>query len=156
MVLSTWKVSLRLRALLAFLLAFLLFGCSSRVPVSGKLTVENKPLTNGSIFFVPDRDKGNMSTAEPRGTIDDQGNYTLSTDGKPGVPPGWYRVVVVVSSTNIPDIRNPTTTQSPIDERYKTATKTNLVVEVPGGDYNFKLDPYGKSPSGAAIPVMPK
>jgi hypothetical protein len=163
MVLSAWKVSPRWRALPTLLLIVLfLSGCGGRVAVSGKVTVGDKPLTNGNIVFVPDRDKGNTSLAEPRGTIDDQGHYELSTDGKKGAPPGWYKVCVVSAVDAIPDIRKPTKTQSPIDERYATAARTDLSVEVPAGPFDFKLAA-GSGSSGTSgtlpmpgVPPMPR
>jgi hypothetical protein len=159
MVLSTWKAFLRPSAFLVFLLFVpLLFGCSGNVPVSGKLTVDGQPLSNvkGSILFIPDKDKGNSSTAEPKGVIDEQGNYTLTTDGKPGAPPGKYKVVINVGESTIPDNTKPTISKSPIDPKYSSVAKTDLVVEVPAGPFDFKLTAPGTSSSGKVVPAMPK
>jgi hypothetical protein len=64
------------------------------VPVSGKVSIEGEPLTTGSILYIPDPKKGNNSRVRPAGPIDGKGVYTLSAEGKRGIPPGWYTVVV--------------------------------------------------------------
>src|SRR5262249_13520830 len=69
-------------------------------PVAGKVRVDGKPLTTGSVSFRPDKAKGNTSTYEPAGDIDADGNYKLYTPvradaPKEGAPPGWYRVAVI-------------------------------------------------------------
>jgi len=48
------------------------------------------------VIFTPDGAKGNRSQHEPRGPIDAQGNYKLSTTARlDGVHPGWYAVTIV-------------------------------------------------------------
>jgi hypothetical protein len=69
-------------------------GDSAGIPVSGKGLIEGEPLTTGSILFVPDPKKGNKSSVRPAGPIDGKGSYILSAEGKRGIPPGWYTVVV--------------------------------------------------------------
>ena len=44
--------------------------------------------------FKPDRSKGNQTPFEPVGVVDEQGIYTVTTKGKDGAPPGWYKVLV--------------------------------------------------------------
>src|SRR5262249_52315260 len=49
----------------------------------------------GIVNLVPNQDKGNATTLEPAGVVDEIGNYTAYyAKGKKGAPPGWYRVQV--------------------------------------------------------------
>jgi hypothetical protein len=87
------------------LFPFLAFGCgdSSGVgktyPVKGNITFKDQPwVTNTTIIlFKPDRAKGNQSPFVPAGSVDEQGAYTITTKGKEGAPPGWYKVQVTAT-----------------------------------------------------------
>jgi hypothetical protein len=89
------------RCAAALLFLVLVAGCDRSgvgvtYPVRGKMTLDGQPLVAESttILFKPDAAKGNTSPFEPIGTVDADGYYTLSTKGKIGAPPGWYKVVV--------------------------------------------------------------
>lgn len=118
------------------LLGLLLSACNSdpagvgkTVPVVGSINVGGKPLTVGTIAFMPNRQKGNMIPHIPGSEIDDDGTYSLVTATKPGAPPGWYRVVIV--ATERPNPNDPfANRKSFIDNRYGTAEKTPLEIEV--------------------------
>ena len=74
---------------LAAALVCLFVGCGKDsgdqlFPVSGKVSYKAQPLTTGTVILVADAAKGNATKHEPRGPIDDQGNYQVSTAGKPG------------------------------------------------------------------------
>src|SRR5437588_5719848 len=92
----------------AFLFTWLAFGCGDdsgvgkTFPVEGRVTINQEPLTAKStvVLFKPDAAKGNTSTFEPVGTVDENGNYTLMTQGKKGAPPGWYKVVVTATESS--------------------------------------------------------
>lgn len=124
--------------------AMLVVGCGSEdeklVPVAGKVTVNGKPLTSGTVSFRPDQGKGNKSQHQPNGVIDAEGNYkmTLSPDKK-GVPPGWYKVVVVALDDPWPG----KPLKSFIDMKYADEKTTPLKVEVVAnpepGRYDLKL-----------------
>lgn len=88
----------------------LLMGCGEGgprlVPVEGKVTLDGKPLANKTIMFSPQTGtQGNGAG----GIIDGEGNYKLtavtpgSTQARPGIAPGDYRVMVMeqmAASTN--------------------------------------------------------
>jgi hypothetical protein len=61
------------------------------VPVTGTVTLDNKPLTSTSLRFVPvGTTKGNGAT----GYTDEEGKYELRTpQGDLGAPAGEYRVI---------------------------------------------------------------
>ncbi len=109
--LSRPNVSRRLGGIaLASLAALTLVGCGSdpmnAATVKGKVLLDGKPLTKGSVRFVPDKAKGNTAGVEPTGIIGESGEYELITNGKSGAPLGSYTVCVV--SGEIPDSGNPT------------------------------------------------
>jgi len=69
-------------------------------PVEGKVNVSGMPeglppFDYGRVWLHPDRDKGNWFPRIPMAELNADGSYTVFTDGKPGAPPGWYRVAIV-------------------------------------------------------------
>jgi hypothetical protein len=102
------------------------------------VTIQNEPLKAKStiIVFKPDASRGNKSTFEPAGTVDEDGNYTLFTKSRRGAPPGWYRVVVTATEeqpetarAKAPRTHRPLP-QSLVPPRYGQAKTTPLQIEV--------------------------
>jgi hypothetical protein len=86
-------------SILAFFLALVL-GCgrsvSERVPVSGQVLIDGRPLTSGTIEFVPEA--GRPSSA----AIQADGHFELASESvgrtkEIGAAPGRYRVLVASS-----------------------------------------------------------
>jgi hypothetical protein len=113
--------------------------------VSGKVTLQKKPLTSGNIRFIPDSGKGNNSKESAFGFIDHDGSYTLTTNGRDGAPLGWYKVSVdplgmpkefPPSAGNtpivIPKKESPGAASKgpPINPKYKSAETSGISVEV--------------------------
>jgi hypothetical protein len=78
-------------------------GCGSGgalVPAAGKVTINEAPLRNASVQFIPIGDTpGNQRGA---GRTNEDGEFTLTNrQGKPGLEPGTYKVVV--SKMVLPD-----------------------------------------------------
>lgn len=79
--------------LLAYTACAIAVGCGdgrpARVPVSGKVLIDGRPLSGGFIRFVP-------SDARPSGgKIDKNGRFTLTCyDGGDGAVPGTHRIEV--------------------------------------------------------------
>jgi hypothetical protein len=126
-------------------------GCSdpALVPVSGKVTVDNKPLKSGNVLFVPDRERGNIADVEPRSLINESGVYELTTNGKPGAPPGWYKVAVAGGDDGPANEDNskPKLGLSPVPEHYNDPEKTDLRVEVKAdGSFDLNLSGAGGTP----------
>lgn len=117
-------------------------GGSSATPVSGRVTARGQPLTMGHVTFHPNKDKGNTFGGVCVGEINSQGQYTLETNGKPGVPPGWYKVTVAATGATTEDNTKPST-ESVVDPTYAVPDITPLEVEVvknaPSGKYDLKL-----------------
>ena len=67
-------------------------GCDSGGPaiakVTGKVTLKGAPIKGATVQFHPE--KGPMAV----GITDDQGNFTLTTNGRPGAPLGMNKVAI--------------------------------------------------------------
>ena len=118
-----------------------MLGCNSEkvetlVPVVGTVKVQGKPLTLGWITFYPDEARGNTSARLPLVEITTDGTYELTTNGKPGAPPGFYKVVIAATRDVIP-VRPPRTQDgkpAPLNwlthEKYTKPQSTDLLIEV--------------------------
>jgi len=116
------------------------------VPVTGQVTLNGKPLTNGTVAFRPDSAKGNASLHHPTGAIDGQGHYSLAVVRKPGAPLGWYKVLVFADA-NVPagTAAHPVMPRWLVPVKYTSEKTTPLAIEVvaaaPEGHYDLKLSP---------------
>jgi hypothetical protein len=125
-----------------------LVGCDSGptlVPVKGVVMLNDKPLTSGTVIYHPDKGKGNKFGGLSIGEINDKGEYTLLTNGKPGAPVGDCKVTVTsTGSATVPDNTKPTT-KSPVNQTYATVELTPLAVQVvekgAPGAYDLKVGP---------------
>jgi hypothetical protein len=134
-----------------------LIGCGGDsvdvLPVTGRVTVDGEELhaKSGNVTFVPDKAKGNTTTFEPSGHLDEKGNYTLYyAQGKKGAPPGWYKVQVAASlQQGDQPIETPRPRGGPppppplFKSKFTRSTTSGLEVEVvknaASGAYDLKL-----------------
>ncbi len=150
----------RRSVLLAALCMVGIAGCpasddiGTTLPVSGKVTIDGKPLESGTVVYHPDEQKGNKTKALPTGMIKN-GEYTLSsasvTTTKQGAPPGWYKVTIDPAAgmmgaappappkakvdTNAANSGLATSKGGvPLAKVYSDAKNTPLVVEVKSGN----------------------
>jgi hypothetical protein len=106
------------------LLALLLAGCRGEpavklVPVSGRITVGQKPLVRVAIQLVPDGSKGTHAPAGA-GQTDEDGSFRITTPPHgDGAVPGHYKVLLVSYPANS------------VPPSYANAQKTPLWVEIP-------------------------
>ena len=124
-------------------------GVGKLFPVAGRITVNGEPLVapTAMILFKPDAGRGNQSPFEPAGTPDAEGRYTLSTRGKPGAPPGWYKVIVTATTLEADAPQGKRAgrphPKSLAPAKYGQAHTTDLAVEVvespAPGAYDLKL-----------------
>lgn len=128
-------------------------GSAKLVPVTGKVTVGNKPLPGGGVTFWPDGKAVTADAPAPIGTVDTDGNYKLTTAGKPGAPLGKYKVTVS-SGTATGEAADPMKSVSGVpgkgpaaplklNPKYEDKTATDLSVEVvdkpAAGAYDLNL-----------------
>ncbi len=125
-------------------------GVGRTVPVSGKVILQDEPWTAKTtvVLFKPDASKGNTSSFEPTGTVDAEGNYTLTTKGKNGAPLGWYKVIVTAREDAAPEHPKLPTQHRPVARsllpaKYGQAETSGLSIEVvenpAPGAYDLKL-----------------
>jgi hypothetical protein len=117
-------------------------GCRGikRIPVSGSVSLDGKPLSVGVVNFFPDTEKGNDHRIAALGPAK-SGSYTLATtavrnyDNGMGVPVGWYKVCLLTDIPGAEDLK--------IHPRFKDPNKTPISIEVvenPGpGAYDIKF-----------------
>jgi hypothetical protein len=75
-------------------------GCGGvkRIPTSGKVTLDGKPMPSGVLQFIPDASKGNTLRLGCSGPISN-GRWNLVTSGMAradtgtGAPVGWFKVI---------------------------------------------------------------
>ena len=115
-----------------------LAGCAERRgEVSGKATVDGKPLTTNAatLLFAPDKD--NPIKKLPYAELDEHGRYHANTGDKEGVPLGRYKVYVAF------DARVSKGKPPPFHARYLDAATSPLAIEVVAnpqpGAYDLKL-----------------
>ena len=97
-------------------------GRPSRVPVSGQVLLDEKPLREGFIRVIPQQ--GRMAT----GRVNSEGRFTLTTYGNnDGCIPGTHGVEIVCY-----DASNPAVFQSLVPDRYQNASTSGLTVSIDG------------------------
>ena len=131
---------------LLLVLPILLVGCGkdvnksalnqTRYPVSGKVTLaDGKPLTDGTVTFLPDNKEGEQVGLSAIGKLQSDGTYTL--DG--GAPQGRYRVKLSRPTTAASSVAATKTAQAPkppFSEAYLDEDTSGLVAEVKPTDSN--------------------
>jgi hypothetical protein len=128
----------RISSLLGLLLLIGLAGCTGGVKtttVSGKVTVDGQPVTEGNVSFLPVGKETKAGLCV--GQIDSGGNYKIFTDGKEGAPEGKYKVTVTRSMMPSSGTTKPST---PFNSKYSNVNTTPLTIDVPSGNYDLKLD----------------
>jgi hypothetical protein len=122
-------------------------GCGGvkRVPVSGTVMLDDKPLNGGYLEFTPDTAKGNTAKINGMSPIK-EGRYNLETNGitradsGPGVPLGWYKVTFRILEESTKKHPQPSIN---VNDKFKSVETTPLSVEVKDnpdpGAYDFKM-----------------
>jgi hypothetical protein len=115
-----------------FCLIVAALGCAEKGPelteVTGRVLVDGKPLTTGSVVTLPTQGRG------ARGTIDAEGNFTLSTsDMGNGAMPGKHQVAVIaMEESDNPSPEAPR--RSLIPQKYSSAETSGLFIDVTPGE----------------------
>jgi hypothetical protein len=145
--LSIMSTPRSLLTLLGLLSLLLLTGCPSGpavppvVPVKGRVSVDDKPLTAGQVSFFPETPDEKFKIGPPSGQIDASGNYELFTEGHAGAPAGKYKVMVTPAMVPTPGAKE--MPKAPFNAKYRDPKSSDLVIEVvatPGPNaYDLKL-----------------
>jgi hypothetical protein len=114
---------------------FLCLGCQ-RGPdytgkVSGRVTLDGKPLSSGKVISTP-MAEGRGAT----GSIQSDGTFVLKTIGQEdGVAPGAHRIVVLAFEESDDVNTNPEADRKPlIPARYSDPNRSGLTVDVVAGE----------------------
>lgn len=130
--------------LFALPLLFCLVGCGDPlVPVSGKVTLDDKPLANASVVFEPISTSGKAGVSS-HGKTDTNGEFSLSsaTSDTKGAVVGKHRIRITAFDKDAP-ASNADSSKVPkqlVPEKYNS--KSEEFFEVPAGgtkDANFNL-----------------
>jgi hypothetical protein len=121
-------------------------GCGPSLPplfpVSGKVTLGDKPLTEGQVSLIPEGNQLPVGLTIT-GQIDSSGVYKIYTAGKEGAPEGKYKVTVVPLLTGGSDGKK--SGSLPFNKKFCDPTKTTLVIQVSASPkenaYDLKLTP---------------
>ena len=116
---------IRLLSVLAF--ATLVIGCGgpTLVPVSGTVTLDQKPLAGAYLTFEPVQGAGELVST---GVTDEAGEYTLSCGDEPGAVPGMHRVIMTTVAPGTYKDELSVLPQDRIPPRYQDGS---LTYEVP-------------------------
>lgn len=118
----------RLQVALGFLIVLsVLSGCSSPEPVllEGTLQSQGKPLADVLVTFVPDSDDNHLESVA--GVTNQQGRFDLSRpDGRKGILPGNYRVILEDMSIYKAERTPDGTLKSPLRERFPRRFKDTI------------------------------
>jgi hypothetical protein len=122
-----------------------LAGCGGGpkpVPVSGLVTLDNKPLANATLQFVPVSGPSEAAyQVSSVGTTGEDGRYTLvlnSDSNSKGAVAGKYKVIITLGAQ--PGTETKHTFHKQLPEKYNR--KTELECDIPPGgrdDANFSL-----------------
>ena len=116
------------------------------VPVSGVVKMDGQPLSNATVTFIPQDQKGGP---ECMGTTDDTGKYTLKQrGGAEGAPVGQHRVLIsrMLRGDGSPIPADGAgeggVATETIPPKYSQSDATTLTATVPegGGEVNFDLE----------------
>jgi hypothetical protein len=127
-------------------------GCSKPEPdnlhtVRGTILLDGKPLPRGSVSL---RAMDQSSWEQPTGVVDENGQFTMFTQGQEGVAPGQYKVIVFATEAAFDEAGkpHPGLPRSLIPVCYNDPEKTPLRLEVAGTSpppqYDLELSSHAK------------
>jgi hypothetical protein len=114
-------------------------GPQKKATVKGKVMLDDKLMTGGTLRFMASGGKGNTSPVIGIGVINEQGEYDVKTDRGPdvdvgaGLPLGWYIVVYMPPKKG---------TAPAVDAKYQSLDspiEVEVVEEPKPGQYDIKL-----------------
>lgn len=120
-------------------------GARQVAPVSGIVTVDGKPLSQGTVMFVP------TVGQSAKGTINPDGSYVMTTySNGDGAPVGENRVIVdaaIRGRSGNDDLLGMSIIESPIPREYADVGRSNLIFKVEANtDNKFDIALSSKGP----------
>jgi hypothetical protein len=119
----------------------LIVGCSSEpykiAPVSGRVTLNGKPLAKASVTFSPVASKGNDEPGPgSAGRTDADGRYTLKIVGKEtkGAVIGKHKVRIALMGEDVDPSDDRPRREKQLPPKYNAETKLDCVVPAGGTD----------------------
>jgi hypothetical protein len=126
------------------ILAVGLTGCgeSKQIPVSGKILLDGNPIKVSTGETASVNYHGQTNKVFGVGQVNENGEYTMSSNNKPGMPAGSYKVTVTYSKPK--DAKDPYSIPvRMINEKFTNLEFTDLTIEVkdnaPPGTYDLKV-----------------
>ena len=140
---SGWRTFVTVFFTFYILLSVCGCGGASQIPVSGKLIVRGQVFKPEQGVNVAINFHAKSGSAFGVATLADSGEYTVSCNGKPGLPPGDYIVTVSINKPSNP--KDPySLPTSIISEDYsnKSLGKITMTVQAGAapGSYDIKID----------------
>jgi len=137
----------RFAGMLVVALLLVTAGCGKNphrlAPVSGKVTMDGKPLANALVAFLPDTKPGEMPSPTSRGETDTQGRYSLTTsENKPGAVVGVnkVRISTLKSKAGSESEGGAVLARETVPEKYNARTTLTFTVPEEGSDQaDFQL-----------------
>lgn len=135
------------RSVPSFILSLCLIGCSGDADtpdlgqVSGKVTLDEKPLPKANVTFMPEDGGGRGAT----GTTNDSGVYELkySPDAY-GAIPGKYKVTISTKGTTTDAEGNDVAVPETVPMEYNVQTTLSREVKAGDNTFDFPLKSGGK------------
>jgi hypothetical protein len=116
------------------------------VEIKGKVLLDGKPLNEGEVSFIPDNSKG-TSGPMAMGTVNENGEFTLTTGTNEGVLVGHHKVTVkcpyrpgegssATGDSSAGEKKGP----CPIPPKYFEATTSGLTQEIKSDDEEIIIE----------------
>src|SRR5438067_11580099 len=120
-------------ALLAALVGVAGCGGIRRIPTTGTVTLDGRPLTEGVLKFIPDASKGTSYRVSCSGPVSN-GRWNLVTSGMEGAdtgtgaPVGWFKVIYTHPNE---DSKAPGAASAPkVADKYRSEATTPISIEL--------------------------
>jgi hypothetical protein len=129
-------------------LPWLLVGCAGEpktAPVSGRVTLDGKPLANATVVFMPAA-AGKRAPPSSVGVTDKDGRYSLllsSASKKEGAVVGKHKVSITLGAATDGATEAPRTVHKQLPRKYNRNTELECDVPAAGrNDANFDLQSF--------------
>jgi hypothetical protein len=129
-----------------------LVGCGGTydATVDGVVTLDNSPLTAGTVKFTP-----KVSGPSGYAFIENDGSYSVMTGRETGLPSGDYTITVVANEPSIPN-KNPSLPPTPgkpiTPPWYRNPQQSPLAKTVEPGGNEINLELTKQPPAGMKTP----